>query len=414
MKSKITDATLKRKYREGGDNQVYDELLPGFVLRIGKRQSTFTVITRIKGQSNQIRIKVGTTSTHKLTEAREAAREILRNATNGIDPSEVDRKALKEAKRTAGRTFRAVADEFMYKRAFLRSVDELQRKLDKDILPAIGHMQMADIDKADLRKLIRDKAKASPVAANRVLSLLRSIYRFAAKEDYVDANLADAIDYEPECPRDRHLTHVEIKTLWRTLDGDGIDLDPSTRACLKFLLATGQRRGEAATARWEEFDFERDLWSIPAERTKNGLPHIVPLSPLALDILEEMAEWATGDYVFPGQFGHGHLSPYSVSQGMKKIQPALDLPGGIAKPHDLRRTFVTQLNETLAIDPHVIEAAVNHVSGAAKAGVAGVYNRALYIEQRKAAMQAWGDLLAGIVTGRKSAGNVVEVRRAGK
>lgn len=409
MHARITDATLKRKHRDGGDNEIWDTVLPGFGLRVGKRRKTYFVMPRINGK--RIRHKIGTTDSTDLSGARDAARDVLRNVEKGIHPKEAGRTATQEAERTRARTFQAVSDEFMAKRKGLRTYTELRRKLDVDILPAIGDLQIDHIDKADVRKLIRDKASTSPVAANRVLSLLRSILRFAMKEDYAETNVADAIDAEPETSRDRVLTHPEIKLFWQALD-NGVDLDPSTRVCLKFLLATGQRRSEAALARWDEFDFAKDHWLIPADRTKNGLPHIVPLSPLALDLLDEMAEWGDGEYVFPGAFGDGHLSPYSVSQGMKKAMPKMNLPGGRATPHDLRRTMVTELNETLHVEPHVVEAMVNHLSGVAKAGVAGVYNRALYLEQRRVAMRAWGDLLTKIVTGERLPANVINLRRA--
>ncbi len=424
MKAKITEATLKRKYREDGKpistgdydkdgkplpllNEVWDDLLPGFCLRVGKRRSTFTVTTRIDRQ--QRRFKVGTTATMKLSEARDAARDILRDAAKDVDPKEAEKEAKREATRTRARTFRAVAKEFMAARSGLRSAAELQRKLDIDILPVIGDTAVAKIDRADIRELLRDKAATSPVASNRLLSLIRSILRFAFKEDYVKANVADAIDQLPEVSRDRFLSEPEIKLFWNTLS-NGVDLAPATRACLKFLLITGQRRSEAAGAKWSEFDFAKDQWLIPAERTKNGLPHIVPLSDLATDLLDDMADKDSGDYVFRGAIVNQPLSAYTVSQGMKKALPKMKLPGGRATPHDLRRTLITEMNETLGIEPHVVEAIVNHVSGAAKAGVAGIYNKALYLEQRKLALDAWGSLLTEIVTGKAAPSNVHKLR----
>lgn len=419
MKATITERTLTRKYREGGDNEVWDTVVPGLCLRIGKRRRTYSVTTRIDGR--QIRRKVGTTDTvESISDARDAARCILRNAAKGIDPEEAERAAKREAERNRARTFRVVADEFMTKpsRAGLRSRDELQRKLDRDIFLAIGDMQIDAIDRADVRNLMRDKAKTAPVAANRILTLVRSILNFAVDEGYIDRNVAERIDREPETSRDRVLTKAEIRAFWGVLDDESLHMDPATRTALKFLLVTGQRRGEVAGATWAEFDFERDEWHIPATRTKNGLPHIVPLSPLALDLLDDMAEWtggahrktgtphATTDAVFPGAAGES-LTGYSVSQAMHRALPKMNLEGGRATPHDLRRTMVTIMNEQLEIDPHVVEATVNHISGAAKAGVAGIYNRAQYLPQRRAALDAWATWLTATIEGRKPADNVV-------
>jgi len=421
MQARITDATLKRKYRDGGDNEVWDTMLPGFHLRIGKRRRTYMVKTRVNG--DQIRYKIGTTDTHSLTEARDKARDVLRNADKGLRPDEAERKARREAERSKTRTFAAVADEFMARpsRAGLRSRDELRRKLDVDINPAIGDMQVAEIDRADVRALHRDKAKTSPVAANRCLALVRSILNFAVDEGYIDSNVAARIEPEPEASRDRVLSKSEIRAFWRTLDG-GDDMDPPAAACLKFLLATGVRRSEAVGATWAEFDFARDEWHIPATRTKNALPYIVPLSGLALDLLDDMAEWTAGawrgaggkaerpicttDAVFPGAAGEA-LTGYAVSQAMKRALPRMELEGGRATPHDLRRTLVTVMNEQLDIEPHHVEAVVNHVSGTARAGVAGVYNRAQYLRQKRAALDAWSAWLLDVVEGRRQPDNVV-------
>lgn len=380
--------------------ETWDSNLPGFGVRRGKKKRTFFMMTRVAGR--QRRFTVGDVALMDLADAREKALAIKDGAAKGIDPAAAEKAATREAERTRARTFRAVAKEYMGERAGLRSHDELQRKLDVDILPVIGDMAVSEIDRADVRELLRDKAKDSPVASNRLLSLIRSILRFAFKNDYVPVNVADAIDALPESSRDRVLTHDEIALFWAALDGN---MSLSTRTCLKFLLVTGQRRGETAGAKWPEFSYSKGLWSIPASRTKNGLAHAIPMSDLAWDVLADIAEG--GEYVFPGAMGDAPLSPYSVSQGMKKALPKMNLPGGRATPHDLRRTVVTEMNETLRIEPHVVEAAVNHVSGAARAGVAGVYNKALYLEQRTLALEAWGNLLREIVAGEVAPSNLL-------
>ncbi len=402
MRQKITEKTLTRK----APGEIWDEYLPGFGLRIGKAKRTFFVMTRVNGK--QRRFTVGNAAITKLVDAREKARDILRDAAKGVAPEEAERAAVRAAARIRARTFRAVAEEYMGDRVDLRSYGEMQRKLDVDVLPVIGDMAVAKIDRADIRELLRDKAATSPVASNRLLSLIRSILRFAYKEDYVQANVADAIDPKPEASRDRVLTHPEIKLFWNTLD-NGTGLDPATRHCLKFLLVTGVRRAEATGAKWSEFNFITDQWVIPGDRTKNSYPLIVPLSLLALDLLYDMAELVRGEYVFPGN-GDSPVSVHSISQAMKRSLPKMNLPGGRAVPHDLRRTLVTEMNETLGIEPHVVVALVNHVSGAARRGVAGTYNRALYLEQRRLAMEAWGNLLTEIVTGKAAPSNVVDLR----
>jgi integrase len=155
-----------------------------------------------------------------------------------------------------------------------------------------------------------------------------------------------------------------------------------------YLLAlTGQRREEVGGMRWDELDLDARLWRIPPERTKNHRPHDVPLSGPALQILAKVIRRDR-----PFVFGEGD-GPF---QGWSKAKSALDKriadAGSTPAPwrlHDLRRTVATRMGD-LGIEPHVVEAVLNHVSGT-KAGVAGVYNRSLYAGEKRAALALWAD-----------------------
>ena len=183
------------------------------------------------------------------------------------------------------------------------------------------------------------------------------------------------------------------------------------RASCKLLLLTGQRRGEVAGMTWGELDLDKAVWSMPASRTKNGLPHDVPLSQQAVALLRSVPR-RDGRALLFGRAG-GPFSGWSKSKERldaritrQRAELRLGRPlatGESPHPddalapwtlHDLRRTVVTGMNE-LGIAPHVVEAVVNHVSGRAKAGVAGVYNRAVY-----AAREAGGAAGLGRSSGR--------------
>jgi integrase len=169
-------------------------------------------------------------------------------------------------------------------------------------------------------------------------------------------------------------------------------------------MLTGQRREEVAGLCWSEVDFDRSLWTLPGERTKNGLPHEVPLSKLALRILgEQPRRLGDGKIQRDLIFGRGK-GPFSGwSRSKVRLDEALSAGGDQEKKlisnwriHDLRRTMVTIMAERLSILPHVIESVVNHVSGH-KAGVAGIYNRATYAKEKRLALQTWADYLDDIV-----------------
>ena len=151
------------------------------------------------------------------------------------------------------------------------------------------------------------------------------------------------------------------------------------------------------------------MWRIASDRTKNARPHEVPLSQPALDILGARARVDGRALVF------GLRGPFS---GWSKAKEALDRrmaselghAPSAWRLHDIRRTVATRLAE-LGVQPHVIEAILNHVSGH-KAGIAGVYNRASYANEKRQALDLWGEHVAAVVEGRTS--NIAPLgRRAG-
>jgi integrase len=145
---------------------------------------------------------------------------------------------------------------------------------------------------------------------------------------------------------------------------------------------------------WDELDLIQGRWSIPRDRTKNGLPHDVPLAEPVITLLRGQPHRDGRSRVFGGAGG-----PF---QGWSKAKAALDkrilasgTPGAAWRLHDLRRTVATRMAETGAL-PHVIEAVLNHVSGH-KAGVAGVYNRATYEKEKREALNLWAQHMNVII-----------------
>ena len=183
----------------------------------------------------------------------------------------------------------------------------------------------------------------------------------------------------------------------------------------RLLILTGQRRGEIGDLSWSEIDLDKRQIDLPAHRTKNARPHIVPLSDEALSILKGIVREDGRDLVFgrgAGGFGGwGKAKTELCAQIAKARARAAHKAQG--KPmagwtlHDLRRSFVTHVSEHGLAQPHVVEAIVNHVSGY-KGGVAGVYNRAAYAGEKRQALELWGAHVAALVLGRKS--NVVAMR----
>jgi integrase len=184
----------------------------------------------------------------------------------------------------------------------------------------------------------------------------------------------------------------------------------SFNAIVRMLMLTGQRREEVTAMTRDEIAPDLSTWTIPANRAKNGIAHIVPLSEQAQAILRaaprierETAE--EQELVFPGQRG-----PFS---GFSKSKEALDEASGVKdwRLHDLRRTMATGL-QRLGVRLEVTEAVLNHVAGS-RGGIIGVYQRHTWSDEKRAALTAWGAHVAAIVEGRESDGNVTPLRRSG-
>ncbi|MFZ1148381.1 MAG: tyrosine-type recombinase/integrase, partial [Xanthobacteraceae bacterium] len=193
----------------------------------------------------------------------------------------------------------------------------------------------------------------------------------------------------PDTPekRDRVLSDAEIIALWRAADVERSEFG----APLKLLLLTGSRLNEVTGMRRAELSDDGATWTLPKERVKNRRTHVVPLPPLARTLIESVP--TTGDLVFTTDGAH----PVVIGSKIKhRLDAAMNCPPW--RIHDLRRTAATGLAE-IGIAPHIVEACLNHISGA-KAGVAGVYNRAAYAPEKAAALIRWATHVDGLVSGR--------------
>ncbi|MDC0361197.1 site-specific integrase, partial [Alphaproteobacteria bacterium] len=154
------------------------------------------------------------------------------------------------------------------------------------------------------------------------------------------------------------------------------------------LIYTGQRLEEVAQATWDELDLDRWVWALSGSRTKNGRPHIVHLSRLTTSTIQGLPKIDGQPWLFSTS-GRGPV------KGFSKAKAKLDKESGVSgwTFHDLRRTFATFTTDRLDINPVVIDKILNHASGAVK-GVAAVYQRGEYIDQRKTAMDSWAEFLS--------------------
>ena len=260
-----------------------------------------------------------------------------------------------------------------------------------DVLPELGPVTIDAITKSDIRSIIDGiVARGAPIHANRVLAYLRRLFNWAVEQDIIAVSPAERIKAPTaERSRDRTLSAAELAAVWRATASLGAPFD----ACFQLLILTGQRRNELAGAQWTEFDLQRGEWTIPASRAKNGSTHLVHLSPAAITILTGISKHHGSPYVFTTT----GITPIS---GFSKIKGKLDLASGVSgwTIHDLRRTFATIGTGELGIDPVVMDKILNHRAGVVT-GVAAVYQRHKYMDQRRAAMMQWARYIQNLSTG---------------
>lgn len=399
-KIRLTSAAAKRlKSPAKGQVDYFDDLLPSFGLRASySGAKSWFVMTRVNGKL--IRTTIGRFPGIPLREARSKARDIITLAQAGKSPRDIQRGERQAAAERQRNTFSALADEFMSRHvdAHLRAATarEYRRILQGPDTAHLKTKPISEISKRDIHDVLeRIRKRGAHCAADRALAYLRKFMNWCVDYEVLDASPTDRIrQKKPSVDRERVLSDEEIAIVWSALESEKGLFAP----LLKLLLLTGQRRSEVAGMRWEELrdiDGANPIWELPRDRTKNHLPHLVPLSSEVTTIIASVPR--TGPLLFSG-------TGRAPASGFSKLKARLDRwieanrnPIPHWTFHDFRRTMITKMNEDLRIAPHIAEATVNHVSGTAKRGVAGVYNRALYLDERRSALEAWSKYVIEVV-----------------
>jgi integrase len=379
----------------------------GFGIRISLRGKAWVWVYHHQGRPR--RMTLGSYPAIGLADARIKLAEARKLFQSGIDPGDVEVQQRK-AERVA-ETVEELAEAYLEKwaRPRKRSAAEDERILRKDVLPVWGRRKAKDIARRDVIALLDAIVdRGSPIAANRTLAVIRRVFGWALSRDIVPTSPCVAVKAPAkERRRDRVLTPDEIAAFWRALENTEIAISPGIRLALEFQLVTAQRKGEVIGAEWSEFDLDERVWTIPAEKAKNGMPHRVPLSPLALSVLEEVKA-ANGNrqtsWLFPSPRRDGRpITGPAVDHAMRNNRDALGT--GDATPHDLRRTAASYMT-SIGIARLAVSKILNH----AEAGVTAVYDRHSYDSEKRAALAAWGERLEAVIGARPERANIVQMR----
>lgn len=432
---RLTEAMIRAASAErGGRTELSDPEMPGLCLRITSGVKVWVFRYRSPDQ-RACRMVLGDHPDLSLLDARDEARSLRAQVRRGIDPVAEKKKALEEENALQLRTMNQLKEAYFeaceggdYRPRKKQKKDSTIR-MEKGLWRLYLERQLADtpvdqVDRAQLREVLRriknghGGRRPAPIQSNRCHGLLNRFFNFAVWDGRLLYSPMVGVDVPvEEQPRTRVLSDEEIQRLWSLLSAPspcGFQRDgkpmvahfaPSTAIAIKLALVTAQRRAEVAGMRKDELRLEEATWSIQGERSKNDEQHLVPLSPLALDLirkalaLQSEEERMDSPYVFPSpRDPEASIAPNALTHAAREIYPAARVVD--ATIHDLRRTAATIMaSERLSVPPFVVSKVLGHKSD--YGGAAGVtmrsYNLYQYTAEKRKALTDWGGLLARIV-----------------
>jgi integrase len=421
--------------------EIPDGLLVGLYLVVQPSGAkSFAVRYRCAGQPRKLTL--GAFPALNLEAAREIGRKALRAAAEGRDPATEKQAAKGDAKKAAAEEIRGkrdlfenVAREFIERHAMKNTRESSWRETarilgfrpdpdhagkllvvepQKGKPPTVIHMwtgrKVQDITKRDVIMLLDSVRDRAPVMANRTLAAVRKLFNWCLARDVIQVSSCTLIEPPaPERSRDRILSDDELRLVWNAASVDAGPFGP----LVKLLILTGQRLAEVGEMRWAELDLENKLWTLPAERVKNGERHEVPLSDDAIGIIKALPRIKTTEgFVFTTR---RDAAVSGFSRAKDRLDAAIanaTADGPLVEHwtfHDLRRTMASGMAR-LGIQLPVIEKVLNHSSGSFR-GIVGVYQRHSYSDEKRKALDAWASFVESVVSSRPKE-NVVSITAA--
>ncbi len=414
MRVVLSDAWLRGvKPPSAGRIEVRDVKAPGLVVRITPTGVVSWAARGRRPDGREARVTLGTWPEVSLAEARKRAQGARAVVADGADPvaqrreQRAEARARVEAPTVAGRLAEwRSANE---RRWSARYANEVRRLCDKEIVPALGTHLLAEVDRQAWTSLLSGTAKRSPAVGAMLYRTVSSFCGHAEAHGWIAGHplpRRGAARIAPSVPsRDRVLGDDELRRVWAAT----ATMPPRPRAFVRLLFTTGCRLSEAAGIAVNEIDVAARVWRLPASRTKNGRPHIMPIPTLLIAELEMLtplgARGRLAGYRLLGHTRGGALS------GFSKIKVALDAASGVThwRFHDLRRTVRTRAGGGRGHRPDIAERCLNHVS--ATGTLAASYDRHGYETEILSALRRWQSALAALVDETGAGAEVVPLRR---
>ena len=407
---RINKSAVDRQIPKDRDHFLWDDKVTGFGLKItpaGNKVYLFQY--RIGGRGAKVRrYTIGRHGTLTPEGARKEAERLALMVSQQLDPQD---EKVERQRKSIDLAFPVYLENFAKNCLAERwkgSATEVEAMLRSHALPSLRSNTLPEIRRADVAAIIR-QVSDRPALASKLFAILRYLFRHAVSEGDLNQSPLDGMKPPPlPASRDRVLNDRELALVWRGSQELGYPFG----SFIRLLIVTGARRKEIAGLTWSELDRDKLIWSIPAERSKNGLSAHLPLSTIAITELDalsgctgEQIAWPRNGLVLTTT-GNTPVSGYSRAKTRldtwiqraesENLDPIFFPPWRL---HDLRRTVATGLQK-LGVRFEVTEAILNHV-GSSKSGVAGIYQRHDWATEKRAALEAWaGHIKTNIATTR--------------
>lgn len=385
----------------------YDTVKSGLGLRVSPGGAkTFFYRYRFNGKIRRYSID-RFSNTFTLSDARDRIDELRSYVKKGGDPIG-DEKANKEC---AHKTLKDVVDAYkeIHLPVLKQSTQDDYKNRIKHILRGEGKDKtkkrgfdgdryIKDINRYEILDFLQEIAKTAPTNAQRIQAILSGIFKFALDREWIDSNPASKISLKRKKRVGKKkwqnvvFNEKQIRVLWKAFD----EHTEPVGSLFKMLLITGQRAGETRLMKWKNIDFENKLWRIPGADTKNGFEHFVPLSDMAIEILEQARPWTSGTFVFESTVKKGNPinHPQKAAQRLRNESGVKEF-----NIHSLRTTFATGQAE-LGTPPQILSKLMNHKKPGAGSTITAIYNRYDYDREKRTAMNKWSNELKKIILGK--------------
>jgi integrase len=378
MKFSQTNVAAIRPPTGKADHCEWDDAMPRFGIRF-RNGGPGSYVIQYSLHGREAKIALGKVSRVRLMDAKTEAQQHFAKIAKGINPA-LERATV--AAKAASTLDQMIPDFLAYLAQEGRAesyLDENTRSLTR-YFKALHSYNALDVTRLMVAtELAKISKEHGPFAAARSRAHLSKFYSWAIGEGRAENNPVSGTNKATTKKRDRILTDKELGKIW-----DECPADEDYGRIIMLLMLTGCRRDEIGSL--SRYEIKGDHLDLPGRRTKNKKRFLVPLSPQALAVLKTIEPRDDSDFVF-GR-GEGGFSGWSQSKA--RLDARLGFDDWV--PHDLRRTFSTKMND-MGVAPHIVEACLNHVVG----GVAGVYNHAKHLKEKREALDQWGRHISAIV-----------------